>query len=118
MNNLLNADSIKNYFDDLYQHSREGLYFCYKQFIVRQIYGENGMIPNQIYLPVDNEGTASLDLEYDDLNRTMNAFINRLGANESLKVAKQFANDLKQQGWNINSTYYEDGELVVESNWR
>ena len=118
MDNLLNADSIKNYFDDLDKESRKGLYSCYKQFVIRMLYNSDGTIPYSISLPVDNEGTASLDLEYNDLNQVINAFINRLGRKESLKVAKQFVDNLvEQEGWNVTQTYYEDGCLVIETEW-
>lgn len=118
MDNLLNADNIKRYLNDLYKENRKGLYSCYKQFVIRMLYNSDGTIPCSICLPVDSEGTASLDLEYNDLNQTINAFINHLGRKESLKVAKQFADNLaKQEGWDITQTYYEDGCLVVETEW-
>ena len=118
MDNLLKADNIKRYLNDLDKESRKGLYFCYKQFVIRMLYNSDGTIPCSICLPVDNEGTASLDLEYNDLNQVINAFINCLGRKESLKVAKQFVDNLvEQEGWNITQTYYEDGCLVVETEW-
>lgn len=118
MNNLLNADNIKRYLDDLDKESRKGLYSCYKQFVIRMLYNSDGTFPYSICLPVDNEGTVSLDLEYNDLNQTINAFINRLGRKESLKVAKHFVDNLvEQEGWNVTQTYYEDGCLVVETEW-
>ena len=118
MNNLLNADNIKRYFNDLYKEKRKGLYFCYKQFVIGMIYNSDGTIPRSICFPVDNEGTARLDLEYNDLNQAINAFINYLGRKESLKVAKQFVDNLaKQESWNVTRTYYEDGCLVAQVDW-
>lgn len=119
LNNLLMADNINHYKNEINDKLRSGLLFAYKRKLINKIYSDDDYEANnidQIFLPYNNEGTADLDT-YNNNDMVIAHSIRHLGEKQSEEVAKDFAKELKSLGWKITDIYPEDGCLVLMVDW-